>query len=273
MTNGDYYKILGVEKDTPVNKIRDAYRKLAYQYHPDRNPEDAGAAETMKQVNEAYSVLSNPEKRQQYDSLRHRFGDAAYSRFRQSYTEQDVFKNSDIHQVFEEMARSFGFRGVDEVFRDFYGPGYRGFSFTRPGFFAKGFVFTGTGPIKSPYDLKLPHAGLLGKLARRLLKNVSGVELPEKGRDVHDTIRIDPQLAMTGGPYAYFLREQSKKLVVKIPSGVRDGQKIRLTGMGYGGSGGGQTGNLYLKVHIRRPILETVKGKISRFITPDKRLK
>jgi len=273
MTNGDYYRLLGVDKDTPVQKIRDAYRKLAYQYHPDRNPGDTDSAEKMKRVNEAYSILSNPEKRQEYDSLRHRFGDAAYNRFRQSYTDQDVFRNSDIHKIFEEMAQSFGFRGVDEVFRDFYGPGYRGFSFTRPGFFARGFVFTGTGPVKSPYDLKLPHTGLLGKLARRLLKNVSGVELPEQGGDVHDTIRIDPQLAMNGGPYAYFLREKSKKLVVKIPPGVRNGQRIRLARMGHGGSGGGQNGDLYLKVHIRRPMLETVKEKISQFISPEKRLR
>jgi curved DNA-binding protein CbpA len=273
MTNGDYYKILGVEKDTPLRQIREAYRKLAYQYHPDRNPGDAGAAEMMKRVNEAYSVMSNPQKRQEYDSLRHRFGDAAYSRFRQSYTDQEVFRNSEIHRVFEEMARSFGFRGVDEVFRDFYGPGYQGFTFTRPGFFAKGFVFTGMGPVKSPHDLKLPHPGPLGKLARMVLKNLGGAEVSEKGGDVNDTIRIDPQLAHTGGPYAYFLREKSKKLVVKIPPGVRNGQRIRLTGMGHSGSGGGQTGDLYLKVNIRRPILETVRAKISQLITPEGRAK
>jgi curved DNA-binding protein CbpA len=268
MTNGDYYKALGVEKDAPARQIREAYRKLAYQYHPDRNPGNADAGEMMKRLNEAYAVLSNPEKRQEYDSLRNRYGDAAYNRFRQSYTDQEVFRNPDIHRVFEEMARSFGFRGVDEVFRDFYGPGYRGFSFTRPGFFAKGFVFTGTGPIKSPYDLKLPHAGPLGKLARLVLNNLGGGAASEKGGDVNDTIRIDPQLALTGGPYAYFLREKSKKLVVKIPAGVRNGQRIRLTGMGHTAHDGGQSGDLYLKVHIRRPILDTVKEKISRLVSP-----
>lgn len=273
MPNGDYYKILGVEKDTPVKQLREAYRKLAYQYHPDRNPGDTDATEIMKQVNEAYAVLSNPDKRQEYDSMRQRFGDDAYSRFRQSYTEQDLFKNSDIHRVFEEMARSFGFRGVDDVFREFYGQGYREFSFTRPGFFAKGFVFRGTDPAKSPYDLKLPSGGLFGKLTRQFLKKLSGVDLPEKGGDVHDTIRIDPQLAIAGGPYAYFLREKSKKLVVKIPPGVRNGQKIRLNGMGRSGSGGGQTGDLYLKVHIRRPIMDSVKEKLSQLITPERHIK
>ena len=99
MNNGDYYKTLGVGKDTPVQQIREAYRKLAYQYHPDRNPGDPAAADMMKQVNEAYAVLSNIDKRQDYDSMRQRFGDAAYSRFRQSYTDQDVFRNSDIHQI------------------------------------------------------------------------------------------------------------------------------------------------------------------------------
>jgi DnaJ-class molecular chaperone len=272
MTNGDYYKTLGVGKDTPVQQIREAYRKLAYQYHPDRNPGDTAAADMMKRVNEAYAVLSNSEKRQEYDSMRQRFGDGAYSRFRESYTDQDVFQNSDIHRIFEEMARSFGLRGVDDVFREFYGPGYRSFSFTRPGFFAKGFIFKGNGPEKSPYELKLPPTGYFGKLARRFLKKLSGVELPEKGGDVHDTIRIDPQLARAGGPYAYFLREKSKKLVVKIPSGVRNGQRIRLHGMGHSGSGGGDDGDLNLKVQIRRSLMDTVKEKMSQFISSGNRI-
>ena len=84
-------------------------------------------------------------------------------------------------------------------------------------------------------------------------------ELPQQGEDIHDVIRLSPELAKTGGPYAYFHRLLQKKLVVKIPVNVKEGQKIRLADMGREGKGGADPGDLFLTVKIRRPLLEQVK--------------
>jgi DnaJ-class molecular chaperone len=259
MNTQDYYRVLGVDQNVDAQKIKEAYRKLAYEYHPDRNQGDPQALEKMKWVNEAYAVLSNPAKRREYDTLRRQFGDSAHSHFRKSYSDQDIFRGSDIHAVFEEMTRAFGFRGVDDVFREFYGSGYRSFEFRKPGFFARGFVYTGArkkGQI--PGDESFQRKPI-GNFTRFLFNKISGITLPAQGADIHDAINIDPQLALSGGPYAYLMRRKNKKLVVKIPPGVRKGQRIRLAGMGQDGRNGGQPGDLYLKVHIRKPLLETVK--------------
>ncbi len=138
MTTSDYYRLLGVDENATTRQLKDAYRKLAYRFHPDRSPDNPEAAEQMKSINEAYAVLADINKQGDYDSLRQRYGDTAHSRFRQSYSDQDIFRGSDIHQVFEEMARAFGVRGVEDIFREFYGPGYRSFEFRRPGMFAQG---------------------------------------------------------------------------------------------------------------------------------------
>ena len=142
MDSKDYYQILGIEKDA-APQVKSAFRDLAFKYHPDRNTDSSDAVEKMKSVNEAYAVLSNPEKKKEYDALRQQYGSSAYSQFRKSYTEQDIFQGSDIHQVFEEMAKTFGVRGFDEIFKQFEGQGYRRFEAKRPGVYIKGFVFSG----------------------------------------------------------------------------------------------------------------------------------
>ena len=265
MEKKNYYQILDVPEDADADQIRNAYRQLAFKYHPDRNEGDEGAAENMKWVNEAYAVLSNHQKRSEYDSIRNRFGESAHTRFRNTYSEQDIFKGSDIQRIFEEMARSFGLRGVDEIFKEYYGSGYRSFEFQRPGFYSKGFVFTGPGARRRGNRPQLPLQGAFGKVARLLLKKFSGLDLPEDGRDIHDLILLTPDQARRGGPHAYFFKPKSKKLIVKIPPGVRSGQKIRLAGMGEDGSGGGAPGDLYLKVSIQRPIMKQLKDAVSGF--------
>lgn len=262
MPQRDYYQIIGVDKNASSKEIKEAYRKLAFKYHPDRNKENPEASEKMKHVNEAYAVLSNPAKRREYDALRQQFGSSAYSHFRKNYSEHDIFSGSDINHIFEDMARAFGFRSFDDIFRESYGKKYRTFEFKKPGFFAGGFFFAG--PFrKAMYDqsqFTLP--GNLGKLFRFVLKKTTGIELPAMGDNIYDVINLSPQQAQQGGPYAYFLREKSKKLVVNIPPGVKEGQQIRLAGMGEDGKGGGTPGDLYLKVRIKKPLLQSIKGML-----------
>lgn len=265
MPQRDYYQILGVKKDASPKEIKEAYRQLAFKYHPDRNKENPEASEEMKSVNEAYAVLSDATKRHEYDTLREQFGSSAHHRFRSNYSEQDLFSGSDINHVFEEMAKAFGFRGFDDIFREFYGKEYRTFQFKRPGFFAGGFIFTGSFKKGEHGRSMLPPSGRLGKLSRFLLKQIGGFELAKNGKDIEDIIRLTPDQAMKGGPYAYFLRKKSKKLVVKIPPGISEGQRIRLTGMGENGKGGGKSGDLYLKVQIKRPLLQKIKKSLSDF--------
>jgi len=261
MNSNEFYEILGLGPDATSQQIKEAYRHQALKYHPDRNASDPEAAEKMKALNEAYAVLSDPSKRREYDSLRQQYGPSAYGRFRQSYSDQDIFQGSDIQQIFEEMAHAFGLRGFDEIFKDFYGQnGFQRFESQGPGMHARGFIFRrGTGR-QADQAAQPAQAGLLGKLAQKLLQRVTGIQLPRKGDDINEPIELRPDFARQGGPYAYFHRLQNKKLVVHIPPGVTHGRKIRLAGMGHMGQAGAPAGDLYLHVKIKVPLLEKVKA-------------
>lgn len=257
MSATDYYQVLGVSPEADPKTIKKAYRKLAYQYHPDRNTDRPDTADQMKAVNEAYAVLSDPAKRGEYDALKSRYGGDAHDRFRNAYSDQDIFKGSDIHDIFEEMARSFGLRGVDAIFKDYYGNGYKTFQFNKPGVHGGGFFFfSGFGQgAKRSVSGSGPN-GLLEKLAGMFLPGMTG----PKGRsamDIADEIAVRGSLARTGGPYAYHHKIRDKKLVVKIPPGVRNGQKIRLAGMGYPGP---PAGDLYLTVKVRNGLVSKIKS-------------
>ena len=264
----DYYRILNTTKDASQKQIKEAYRKLALEYHPDRNRETHAAAK-MKEINEAYAVLSNPDKRREYDTLEQAYGSSAHSRFRQHYSEQDIFRDSDIRQVFEEISRIFDTRGFDEIFKEFYGPGYQTFEFRRPGVFARGFTFrpqAGRGRMgTNPYGM--PLGGAFGKGLKYLLKKKWGVEWPEKGKDLNDQIAIPPDLASSGGKIRYLCRMRPKELHVTIPPNVRNGQRIRLRGMGHEGKGGGEPGNLYLTIRIRKPLFQTIRDWLRRIFS------
>lgn len=264
MEHMDYYQVLGIEKDIEAGEIKGAYRKLALRYHPDRNNGDPESAEKMKSINEAYAVLSNPQKRADYDLMRDRYGSAAYGQFRQNYSDQDIFRGSDINKIFEELARSFGLRGFEDIFKDAYGNGNRTFEFRTNGMNGRGYVFTGNLGRGGENSLQFPRMeGGMGKLVRFAFKKLSGIELPEKGRDIVDTLRLTPQEAAAGGSREYTHWKRDKKIMIKIPADVKEGQKIRLAGMGEDGKGGAEPGDLYLKVHIKKPIIEEIKGFIN----------
>ena len=265
MVQEDYYQVLGVDQKATDQQIKDAFRKLAFKYHPDRNKENPLAVEKMKGINEAYAVLSDPAKKREYDTLKNQFGSAAYTHFRKNYSEQDIFSGSDINRIFEEMAKAFGLRGSNEIFKEFYGRGFQQFGFKNPRGFARGYVFGNPPKTGNQGRAPLPFGGNKGKIARFLIQKISGVQLPEDGADIDENLYLAPEQALQGGPYAYYLRRKSKKLVVKIPPGVRPGQRIRLAGMGQEGKGGGKPGDLFLKVHIRKPLMKPIKDLIARW--------
>ena len=241
-------------------QIKTAYRDLALKFHPDRNMGNNNAADKMKQINEAYAVLSDSKKRSDYDSLRQQYGSTdAYSQFRESYSDQDIFTGTDINKVFDELARSFGFRSFDVISKEFYGTKGKEFGFKGSGFSGKGFFFFGTLDVgQLPFKNLLP--GKMGWFAKTLLQNISGGRIPLGGKDLHDTVQINSNLAKKGGPYAYYHKWKSKKLVVKIPANVHHGQKIRLVGMGEAGKG--KVGDLYLEIETKTSLVSRIRKYI-----------
>jgi DnaJ-class molecular chaperone len=269
MHSGDYYTRLGVGPQASTRQIKAAYRRLALEHHPDRNRDHPAAAEIMKQLNEAYAVLSNPVKRREYDALRQQFGSLGHGRYRDAHSQQEIFSGSDINAVFEEMARAFGFRGFEDIFRDFYGPEYQRFEFRRPRVSVRGFVFKHSFPPGRRQTPPAPANGLLNRIARSALQKLSGIELPASGAHIQDRIYLAPSCAEAGGAYAYYHRAHSKKLIVQIPPGVREGQRIRLAGMGHAGKAGGGAGDLFLEVRLSRPFLQRLMQILSKFFTPN----
>ncbi len=261
MNEKDYYQVLGVEKSAGQQQVKEAYRRLAFQYHPDRNKGDADSVEKMKEINEAYAVLSDAEKRSRYDGLRQQYGSYAYDRFRQNYSEQDIYRNSDISQIFEEMARAFGFRSFDEVFRGSYGARPRTAEFRGPGIFGKVIIFGAgnrrrDGAVAQGSEKPGIAARTVNRLMQYVLRKVAGSIGGGAGKDVYETITLDEQEAARGGKVLYLDQGRSRELSIAIPPGIREGQVIRLKGMG---GGSPVKGDLYLKVEIRRPLLKKVR--------------
>jgi curved DNA-binding protein len=215
----DYYQVLGVDKKASADEIKKAYRKLALKWHPDKNPNNKAAEEKFKKISEAYAVLSDKEKRQQYDQ----FGSA--DQFRQQYSQEDIYRNFDL----DEILRSFGFggaRGGRTTFRT----GRRG------------------GGARDDYDD--PFAGLFGGGmggGRQQYANV-----PQKGQDAEYNLSITLEESVFGADkkISFQLENRIEDINVKIPAGISSGKKLRLPGKGLSGYNGGPGGDLYLNINV-----------------------
>lgn len=203
----DYYAVLGVAKDASADGIKKAYRKLALKYHPDKNPGNSEAEEKFKQISEAYAVLSDPEKRRQYDQ----FGENG---FHQRFSREDIFRGADFNSIFRE----FGFGG-DDLFSQLFGGG-------------RGRV----------------HPGTRGRAMQ--------------GQDYLMHLSIPFRTAILGGETRVDYRRdnQVEQLTVRIPAGVEQGQKLRVTGKGGYGIGGGPPGDLLLEISIEHDPLFRREG-------------
>jgi DnaJ-class molecular chaperone len=268
MPQKDYYEILGINRNANYSDVKTAYRRLAFQYHPDTNPGNDVAVEKMKEINEAYAVLSDRDKRRQYDRFRDEYGSSGHDHFRRSYSEKDIFRGSDINTIFEEMAQAFGFRTFDEVFSQTYGQGFRTFEFKRPGIFGKVIIFgrphrqkqAVTGSVSVPSRL---FSGVVVKLAGYVVRKMIGMGGVTQDVDRYDILHLDRKLAQEGGVVSYIDRVRSKELAINLPRGLRDGQIVRLKGMGNEGGLGVPPGDLYLKVEIRKRFFRKMRSLLS----------
>ena len=213
----EYYEVLGVAKTATADEIKKAYRKLALKYHPDKNPGDKAAEEKFKEISEAYAVLSDAEKRKQYDT----FGSTG---FRQRYSQEDIFRNFDLNDIL----RQFGFGG-----------GFRGTG----GFHTGGFRTAGGG---SPFE------GMFGQTMRGGGCGGGCGPQPVKGGDLTYELTVTLEDVLHGAEKTISLRQngRSQNVSVKVPKGIEDGKRLRLPGKGGPSSSGGPPGDLYLKVHV-----------------------
>ncbi len=216
MSGKDYYKILKVRKDASPDEVKKAYRSLAMKYHPDRNRGDATAEERFKEINEAYAVLGDAEKRKQYDM----FGAEG---FRRQFSQEDIFRNFDFGNVFEEM----GFSSDDWLGRVFGGGAkYRNA-------YARGAQFH-------------PHTHDAGGRNRKKPRTSA------RGADVQLQMQIPFRDAILGNEstITYQAGGREERLVVKIPPGIEDGKKLRIAGKGEGSQWGGIAGDLYVLIKV-----------------------
>jgi curved DNA-binding protein len=238
----DFYKTLGVERSADEKAIKKAYRKLARQHHPDINPNDKNAEAKFKEINEAYQVLSDPEKRELYNQFGEDFdkvaaaggaagaGNWAGGVYNSGYGAPGGYgaQGVDFSEVFGRGASTRG-GGFDpaqagDLFENLFGGrGARGAS-TRGG----GFDFGGRrrGPIQGE-DIEQPIEISLGESIRGTQRSLNlTIENPNNG-----------------------LRE-TRNVTIKIPASVREGARVRAAGKGASGEDGGPAGDLYLKISI-----------------------
>ncbi len=283
MAEKDYYKILGVNKNASDEDIKKAYRKLAMKYHPDHTKGDKSAEETFKKISEAYAVLSDKEKRRQYDT----FGSEG---FQQRFSQEDIFRGFD----FSDILKDFGFGGSN------FSAGKRG---------GHRFSFGSGSPFGAQQQAQMKGSDLVYELPLGLREVATGtskvVNFEHKGRTERLTVKI-PKGMITGkklriagkgepSPFGgasgdlfiqakvisdpvfraedhdvYVIREvklsdailgtsitvptlEGPEITMKVPPGTRHKTKMRISGRGLPHMRGSQRGDLFVQIHVTIP--------------------
>ncbi|HET6459873.1 MAG TPA: DnaJ C-terminal domain-containing protein [Syntrophales bacterium] len=209
----DYYNMLGLDKKATTEDIKKAYRKLAMKWHPDKNPNNKAAEEKFKKISEAYAVLSDPKKKEEYDT----FGST--EQFRQRYTQEDIFRGFDLNDIL----RSFGFGDGGSGATTFRTNRRGGFTFSQDGSFSD--IFEG---------------------GRQRFRT------PQKGQDFEYNLTITLEDSIFGAEKKLALQKDHgvEEINFKIPAGINSGKKLRLAAKGGPGIDGGPPGDLYINISI-----------------------
>lgn len=254
----DYYEVLGVNKDASEEDIKKAYRKLAMKYHPDRNPDNPKAEEQFKEAKEAYEMLSDGQKRAAYDQYGHAgvdpnmgagaggfgaggfsdafgdiFGDIFGGGRGQGGQRNNVYRGADLRYNME-ISLEDAAKGTE--------------SKIRIPVQAKCDTCDGTGAKKGKSPINCATCGGHGQV--RMQQGFFSVQQTcPKCHGAGKVIKEDDKCTACHGAGRL---KQNKTLSVKIPAGVDEGDRIRLTGEGEAGVNGGPTGDLYVVVHLKQ---------------------
>lgn len=261
----NYYDVLGVSKNASQNEIKKAFRKLAAKYHPDKNPDDPSAEEKFKEVSEAYEVLKDPEKRKLYNKV-----GKDWKQYEQAGGDADHFNWSN----YANQNRGYRRQGQGFDMNDIFGGGGGSFS----SFFET--IFGGGG---SPFGQ--------GQAYNR------GTQAQTQPRNGQNNIKAEVHITLKEAfeGTSRTLRVGGEKMKVKIPTGIKDGQRLKIKGKGHANIRGGPRGDLYFTVRVDIPegyerkgdniyydhsidlytavlggetLVETLKGKVKVTIPP-----
>ena len=274
----DYYEVLGVSKDADAKEIKKAYRKLAMKYHPDKNPGDKAAEAKFKEINEAYEVLSDEEKRSTYDRFGH-----------DGLNGQAGFGGG---QGFGGFGGSGGFGGFEDIFGDIFGSGFGGFG-------GSGGSSRRRGPrrgadIRQSVTIKFEEAAFGKKIKVKINRSEECDECHGSGAKPGTTKKTCPTCHGSGTvqsvqrtPFGNIASQRTcstcngegeinespcnkchgkgsvrktKTIEVDIPAGIDDGQMIKLSGQGEVGEKGGPRGDLYIVVNVQKHEIFTREG-------------
>ncbi len=260
MIKRDYYEVLGVSKNADSSEIKKAYRQMALKYHPDRNSGNKDAEEQFKETSEAYEVLSDPQKRQLYDSYGHAGLEGAG--FRGFSGVDDVF--SSFGSIFEEFFGGspfgdFGFGGTSRRRRSRQGQGLRHditISFEESAFGAEREVSVSK---QAKCDI-CDGSGATPGTSRERCKTCNGTGHVAHSQGFFMIQTTCPKCRGEGEVISKPCSEcrgrgvvrKSKKINVKVPAGVEDGMRLILRGEGEAGEGGGPAGDLYVVIAVRK---------------------
>ncbi|WP_129125217.1 DnaJ C-terminal domain-containing protein [Geomonas oryzae] len=277
MAQRDYYEVLGLKKGASVDEIKRAYRKLAVKYHPDKNPGNKEAEERFKEINEAYAVLSDPQKKEQFDQ----FGS---TNFHQRFSQEDIFRGFNVDDLFRDqgfgtddifsrifgdaMRRQRGGRGrpaargedfsmeLQVTFRDSYDGAEKRVAFMRDGSREELSVKVPPG-IENGARLRVAGRGGPGRMGGPsgdlyLTVLVSADPLFQReGNDIVLNHEVRFSEAVLGGQIEVPTMQGAKR--IRIPAGIQAGTKVRLKGLGFPLMGGSGRGDMYVRVAVHVP--------------------